>query len=111
MFLPLPLRSRTADLDLLRPVRFQALQLDFQDAVVEARLDLVGIDPERQLNRPREAPIGALATLPIGVGLFFWAPRTLQRQQVLLQADRDVVAGYPRQFTGHHNAVLAEPDV
>ena len=63
----LPLNSRSADLDLLRPVGFQPLQLDFQDAVVEARLDLVGIDPERQLDRTREGAVGALATLPIGV--------------------------------------------
>jgi hypothetical protein len=43
--------SRSADLDLFWPVRFQPLQLYFQDAVVETRLYLVCINPEGELDR------------------------------------------------------------
>lgn len=67
MIAPPPLRSRSADLDLLRPIRFPPFQLDLQDPVVEARPDLVRIDPERQLDRPRESAVGALATVPLDI--------------------------------------------
>jgi hypothetical protein len=63
----LPLGSSSADFDLLRPIRFQPLQFDFQDAVVETRLDLVGIDTERQLDRTRESTVRTLTALPIDV--------------------------------------------
>jgi Hsp20/alpha crystallin family len=39
-----PLISRPADLDFLRPVRFQPLQLNFQYSIVEARLNLSRLD-------------------------------------------------------------------
>src|ERR1700738_4009601 len=63
----LPLGSRSADFDLLRPIRLQPLQFDFQDTVVEARLDLVGIDTEWQLDGTRESAVGPSAALPIDV--------------------------------------------
>jgi hypothetical protein len=40
-----------SDLDFLWSIHFQPLQLDLQDAVIETRLDLVRIDPVRQLDR------------------------------------------------------------
>jgi hypothetical protein len=43
----LPFGSSSADFDLLRPIRLQPLQFDFQETVVKTRLDLVRIDTER----------------------------------------------------------------
>src|SRR5438552_7090605 len=63
----LPLGSSSADFDLLRPIRFQPLQFDFQDAVVETSLDLVRIDTERQLHGARETAVRTLAALPIDI--------------------------------------------
>jgi hypothetical protein len=82
----LPLGSSSADFDLLRPIRFQPLQFDFQDAVGETRLDLVGIDPERELDRARESAVGTLAALPINVLLLrlrFALAR--EREDILLE--------------------------
>src|SRR6516164_1038580 len=103
--------SRATDLDLLRPVRFQPLQFDFQDAIVETGLHLVRINPERQLDRTRKRAVSALATLPTGLLLLGRASRSLQGQHVFLQADRDIVPGHARQLTSYHHAVVAEPNV
>src|ERR1700752_194175 len=104
------LKSRSTDLDLLWPVCFQTMQFDFQDAIVETSLDLVGIDPEWQLNCARKRAVSALASLPIGILLLLGASCPLQGQHVFLQADRDIVARHAGQLTSHHHAVVAEPD-
>jgi hypothetical protein len=103
--------SRSADLDLLRPVCFQPLKFDFQDAIVETGLDLIRIDSERQLDRARKRAVSALATLPIDILLLRGTPRSLQGQHVFLQVDRHVVPRHARQFTGHHDAIVAEPNI
>src|SRR5258706_5579237 len=98
----LPLGSRNADFDLLRPIRFQPLRFDFQDAVVETRLDLLGIDTERQLDRTRESTVGTLAALPADVLLLrlrFALAR--EREHILLKAEIYVIAGDTRQFGRH----------
>jgi len=108
----LPLGSRSADFDLLRPIRLQPLQFDFQDTVVEARLDLVGIDTEWQLDGTRESAVGTLAALPIDILLLrvrFALSR--ERKYILLQAEIYVIAGDTRQFGCQNDAVFAEPDV
>src|SRR5205085_12436650 len=108
----LPLRLSSADFDLLRPIRFQPLQFDFQDAVVEARLDFVGIDTERQLDRARETAVGALAALPTHVLLLrlrFALAR--ERKHILLKGEIYIIAGNTWQFGREDDAVFAEPDV
>src|SRR6516225_6391701 len=103
--------SRATDLDLLRAVRFQPLQFDFQDAIVETGLHLVRVNPERQLDRPRKRAVSALATLPTGLLLLGRASCSLQSQHVFLQADRDVVRHHARQLASHHHAIVAEPNI
>src|SRR5437588_12883282 len=105
------LTSRAADFDLLRSIRFKPLHLDFQDTVVETRLDLVGINPERQLDGAREGAVSTLATLPIAVLLLQWTPGAFEGQHIFLQVERDIVSSYAGQLTGYHDAVAAEPDV
>jgi hypothetical protein len=95
----------------LRPACLQPLKLDFQDPVVEVRLDFVGVDPERQLDGTREAAVSALVSLPIAALLLLGTPCPVQSQHVLLQVDRDVARGHTRQLAGHQHAVLAEPDI
>src|ERR1700731_1560357 len=102
----LPLGSSSADFDLLRPIRFQPLQFDFQDAVVEARLNLVGIDTERKLDRARESAVRTLAALPIAVLLLrlrFALAR--EREHILLEAEIDVIAGNTGQFGRYNDPV------
>src|SRR6516162_11640435 len=103
------LMSRSTDLNLLRPVCFQPLKFDFQDAIVETGLDLIRIDPERQLDRARKRTVSALATLPIDILLLCGTPRSLQGQHVFLQVDRDVVPRHARQLTGAESARGVSP--
>src|SRR5437868_6710898 len=108
----LPLGSSSTDFDLLRPIRFQSLQLDFQYAVVETGLDLVGIDTERKLDRTRESAVRTLAALPIDIlvlRLRFALAR--EREHILLEVEIYVIAGSTRQFGGYNDAMFAEPDV
>src|SRR2546423_15682300 len=108
----LPLGSSSADLDFLRPIRFQPLQFDFQDAVVETRLDLVGIDAERQLDRTREGAVRTLAALPVDVLLLrFRLALACQSKHILLQAEIYVFAGNTWQFGGQDHPVFAQSDV
>src|SRR5215469_12000123 len=67
--LPLLASLPCADFDFLWPICFEPLQLDLENAVVEARLNLVRIDAKRQLNGARERAIGALAPLPADIRL------------------------------------------
>src|SRR6266446_6358349 len=79
-----PLELRSADCDLLRPIRFQPFQLDLQNPVIETRLDLVGIDTERELDRARDAAVGTLATLPVYVLLLrVWVALAREGQHAL----------------------------
>ena len=93
----LPLGSSSADFDLLRPIRFQPLQFDFQDAVTETSLDLVGIDTERQLDGTRESAVRTLAALPIDVLLLhLWFALARERKHILFKAEIYIIAGYTR---------------
>src|SRR6516162_221782 len=104
--------SCAANFDFFRTVCFEPLQLDLQYPVCEARLDLIGIDPEGQLDGAGESAVSPLATLPVDVflpGLRF--ALAAERQDVLLQVEIDVIGCYTRQLCSDHDAVFAQPDV
>src|SRR5579875_1717660 len=94
-----------------RPIFGRALQFDFENAVVETGLDVVGINPEGELDRAREAAIAALAAMPSHLPFLPRAALALQSEDILEQADRYVVASDARQFGGDENAVVAKPQI
>ena len=84
-------QGHAARISVFWPAAFQSLQSDFQDAAVETGLDLVGVNPEWKLDRPRKRAVSALATLPIGILLLGRTSCSLQGQHVFPQVDRDIV--------------------
>src|ERR1700746_1192537 len=107
-----PLGSGSADLDFLRPVSFQPFEFDFEDPIVETRLDFVRIDPEGQLDDARKTAIGAFATLPVEALLsLLWLALAFKCQHVVLQIESYVIAGHTRQFGRYDDAIVTKPDV
>src|SRR6516162_2622429 len=62
--------SCAANFDFFRTVCFEPLQLDLQYPVIEARLDLIGIDPKGQLDGAGESAVSPLATLTVSCRVF-----------------------------------------
>src|SRR5688572_19463574 len=71
-------------LDLSGPAGLALGQLDAQHAVLEVRLDLVGVDLPGERHGPREPALGALAALP---------GRAVMALELPLAVDGQLVAG------------------
>src|SRR5215213_6410344 len=78
-----------------------------EDALVEVRLDLPGVDTLWQGQRAREVAEGTFdPVVPLALLLVLGLPLTGDRQDVVLDLDVDVVLGQARKIAPEHEVVL-----